>query len=71
LAHCNLDNACSILEDATYYHIEPLVERLQEYIATNMEAFLESHMLDEISDILVKAACTVCKDSPAGEVPVF
>ena len=54
LARCNLHNACSILEDATYYHIEPLVERLQEYLATNMETFLESHMLDEISDPLVK-----------------
>lgn len=54
LARCNLHNACYILEDATYYHIEPLVERLQEYIATNMEAFLETHLLDDISDPLIK-----------------
>ena len=54
LAHCNLHSACSILEDATYYHIEPLVERLQEYISINMETFLQNHMLDEFPDVLVK-----------------
>lgn len=49
-----MQNACYILENATYYHIVPLIERLQEYIAINMEVFLQSQMFDEIPDILIK-----------------
>ncbi|KAF8810432.1 hypothetical protein BYT27DRAFT_7186506 [Phlegmacium glaucopus] len=54
LANANIYNACYILSDATHYHAQQLVERLQEYITVNMESFLESRMLDEIAYTLVK-----------------
>ncbi|KAF9527809.1 hypothetical protein CPB83DRAFT_894990 [Crepidotus variabilis] len=54
LAHSNMQNACYILADSTYYSIPPLTERLQEYISINMESFLQGHMLDEVSYSLVK-----------------
>ncbi|KDR81018.1 hypothetical protein GALMADRAFT_241641 [Galerina marginata CBS 339.88] len=54
LIHSNISNACYVLADATHYHVQPLVEKLQEYISANMESFLESHILDEIPYSLVK-----------------
>lgn len=54
LANANIYNACYILSDATHYHAQQLIERLQEYITVNMEPFLESRILDEIPYSLVK-----------------
>ncbi|KAL1703404.1 hypothetical protein EV121DRAFT_208016, partial [Schizophyllum commune] len=53
LRHVNVNNACFILAEATHYHVAPLVESLQGYIAVNMETFLESRMLDDLSPDLV------------------
>lgn len=54
LANTNIHNACYILSEATHYHAEQLIERLQAYITVNMESFLESCILDEIPHSLVK-----------------
>lgn len=58
LANVNIYNACYILSDATHYHAQQLIERLQAYITVNMESFLESRILDEISYTLVKQLAT-------------
>ena len=58
LANTNIHNACYILSEATHYHAEQLIERLQEYITVNMESFLESCILDEIPHSLVKQLAT-------------
>ncbi|KAF8959590.1 hypothetical protein BDZ97DRAFT_1666960 [Flammula alnicola] len=54
LAHTNINNACYVLADATHYRVQPLIEKLQEYITVNMETFLESRILDELPYSLVK-----------------
>ncbi|KAF8885070.1 hypothetical protein CPB84DRAFT_141917 [Gymnopilus junonius] len=54
LQHSNISNACYVLADATHFHVQPLIEKLQEYISVNMESFLESRILDEIPYSLVK-----------------
>ncbi|KAG5636401.1 hypothetical protein H0H81_008175 [Sphagnurus paluster] len=54
LQHANIHNACFILADATYLHAQQLIERMQSFIAVNMELFLETGMLDDIPIALVK-----------------
>ena len=54
LNHTNTHNALYILADAMHFHAEQLVERLQNYIAVNMELFLDSGMLDDIPLALVE-----------------
>jgi hypothetical protein len=54
LAHVNVNNACFVLSESTHYQVQPLVEKLQEYISVNMETFLESRLLDDIPYSLVK-----------------
>ena len=54
LANTNIHNACYILSEATHYHAEQLIERLQAYITVNLESFLESCILDELPHSLVK-----------------
>jgi inhibitor of Bruton tyrosine kinase len=54
LSNTNIHNACYILSEATHYHAEQLIERLQAYITVNMESFLEGCILDEIPHSLVK-----------------
>ncbi|KAI5895724.1 uncharacterized protein SCHCODRAFT_02620198 [Schizophyllum commune H4-8] len=58
LRHVNVNNACFILAEATHYHVAPLVESLQGYIAVNMETFLESRMLDDLSPDLITELAT-------------
>lgn len=58
LANTNISNACYILSDATHYHAQQLIERLQAYITVNLESFLESRILDEIPYTLVKQLST-------------
>ena len=54
LAHVNVNNACFVLSESTHYQVQPLVEKLQDYISVNMETFLESRLLDDIPYSLVK-----------------
>ena len=61
LRHVNVNNACFILAEATHYHVAPLVESLQGYIAVNMETFLESRMLDDLSPDLVTELATFAR----------
>ncbi|RPD64492.1 hypothetical protein L226DRAFT_506238 [Lentinus tigrinus ALCF2SS1-7] len=49
-----INNVCSVLVDATHYHAQALVRLLQEYLAINMEVFLESRMLEDLPADLIK-----------------
>ncbi|KAF9483060.1 hypothetical protein BDN70DRAFT_874303 [Pholiota conissans] len=54
LRYTNVGNACYVLADATHYRIQPLINKLQDYISINLETFLECRLLDDIPYALVK-----------------
>ncbi|TDL26497.1 hypothetical protein BD410DRAFT_522344 [Rickenella mellea] len=54
LRFVNINNVCSILVEATYYHATQLVQSLQPYMACNMETLLESRMLDDLPHDVIK-----------------
>ena len=58
LKFVTINNVCSVLTDAAYYHSDVLVERLEHYMACNMETLLESHMLEDLQFSLVKRLAT-------------
>ena len=49
-----INNACSVLTDATHYHATALVRLVQKYMGINMEVFLESRMLEDLAPDLAK-----------------
>jgi inhibitor of Bruton tyrosine kinase len=50
----NLNNACSVLADATYYSVAQLLRNVQQYLSINLETLLESNMLADLTPDLVK-----------------
>lgn len=70
LDYSNINNACYVLADATYFHAQQLVERLQAYMAVNMEVLLESHMLDDLAPALVKQLAQFVRREQAERAPV-
>nr|GAT49402.1 predicted protein [Mycena chlorophos] len=50
----DINNACYVLAEASYYHADQLVESIQGYLAANMETLLESNMLNDLTPALVK-----------------
>ncbi|KAI0369776.1 hypothetical protein BV20DRAFT_996250 [Pilatotrama ljubarskyi] len=65
-----INNACSVLTDAMHYHAKPLVRLLQEYIAINMEVFLESRMLEDLAAEHVKQLSAFVREEQARKYPV-
>ncbi|KAI0761814.1 hypothetical protein BD413DRAFT_495525 [Trametes elegans] len=65
-----INNVCSVLTDATHYHAKPLVRLLQEYLAINMEVFLESHMLEDLALEHVKQLSAFVREEQARKYPV-
>lgn len=70
LEHLNANNACFILADATHFHATALVDAVQSYIAANMELFLESHMLDDLSPNLVKQLAAFVRCAQTDKSPI-
>jgi hypothetical protein len=70
LRHVTLNNVYSLLVDATYYNALPLIDSLQAYVASNMEAILESHLLDGMQNDLIKDLSTFVRKQQAGKSPV-
>lgn len=66
----NIQNACSILTEASYYHAAPLVRSIQEYITINLETFLESHLLDDLPIDIVRQLSAFIRDQQAVKSPV-
>jgi len=54
LRYLNVNNACYVLAEATHFNAATLIERIQGYIAVNMETFLESRMFDDTPAHLVE-----------------
>ncbi|KAI0675984.1 hypothetical protein C8Q78DRAFT_963164 [Trametes maxima] len=65
-----INNVCSVLTDATHYHAKPLVRLLQEYLAINMEVFLESRMLEDLTVEHVKQLSAFVREEQAQKYPV-
>ncbi|KAH9893273.1 hypothetical protein C8Q73DRAFT_791145 [Cubamyces lactineus] len=65
-----VNNVCSVLTDATHYHAKPLVRLLQEYLAINMEVFLESRMLEDLAPDLIKQLSAFVREEQARKYPV-
>jgi hypothetical protein len=70
LNNLSLHKACFILSDATYLHAEQLTERVQSYITVNMELFLTTGMLNDISIHLVKDLARFARQKQAEKSPV-
>ncbi|KAF8637011.1 hypothetical protein AX17_003108 [Amanita inopinata Kibby_2008] len=70
LEHCNIYNACFILNDATHYNAKQLIERLQTYMLVNLETLLELHMLDDASHRLIKGLATFARHKQAEKSPI-
>ena len=65
-----INNACSVLTDATHYHATALVRLVQKYMAINMEVFLESRMLEDLAPDLVKQLSAFVRAKQARKYPV-
>ncbi|KAH9849864.1 hypothetical protein C2E23DRAFT_341162 [Lenzites betulinus] len=65
-----INNVCSVLADATHYHAKPLVRLLQEYLAVNMEVFLESRMLEDLAAEHIKQLSAFVRSEQARKYPV-
>ncbi|KAG5646993.1 hypothetical protein DXG03_001717 [Asterophora parasitica] len=70
LQHTNVHNACFVLADATHLHAQQLIERIQSFVAANMELFLESGMLDDIPTFLVKQLAQFTRIKQAEKFPM-
>jgi inhibitor of Bruton tyrosine kinase len=71
LRHVNLDNVIAILANATYYNALPLVERLHDFIACNLEALMESHFLDNMDEDLMKSLSGFVRSRQADKSPIM
>ncbi|KLO18230.1 hypothetical protein SCHPADRAFT_820098 [Schizopora paradoxa] len=69
LRHITILNVCSVLAEATYYHADDLCASLQGYMSQNMETFLESRMLDDLPDHLVKQLAAFVRKKQAEKLP--
>ncbi|PPR01555.1 hypothetical protein CVT24_005881 [Panaeolus cyanescens] len=65
----SISNACFVLSDATYYHSPQLMERLQNFMAVNLESLLESRLLDDIPYALVKQLSRYIKERQTEKSP--
>ncbi len=65
-----INNVCSVLTDATHYHATALVRLAQEYITVNMEVFLESRMLEDLTLDLIKQLSAFVRSAQAKKYPL-
>ncbi|OJA20708.1 hypothetical protein AZE42_06915 [Rhizopogon vesiculosus] len=54
LKHLNAYNTCYLLTDATHFNAIHLIERIQSYIAANLEMMLEGRMLEDLDPWIVR-----------------
>lgn len=70
LGHVNIQNACYVLNDATFFNAKQLVQRLHMYMAVNMETLLEQRKLDDVPHRLVKQLAVFGRQKQAEKSPV-
>lgn len=66
----NITNACLVLNEASYYNVIPLIRSIQQYIAINLETFLESHLLDDLPNDLLRQLSVFVREQQASKSPV-
>jgi alpha-tubulin suppressor-like RCC1 family protein len=54
LHHLSIHNACFVLADSVHLNAKQLSNRVQQYIAVNLELFLQCGLLDDVPIILTK-----------------
>lgn len=54
LKHVNLYNACYVLVEAAHLAAQELTERIQSFMAVNMDFLLDSGILDDLEPAVVK-----------------
>ncbi|KAJ3576540.1 hypothetical protein NP233_g344 [Leucocoprinus birnbaumii] len=69
LTWSSFHNACSILSDSTHFSCIPLINKIQYYITSNMELFLQSHMLDELPIELVYQLARYAQEKQKEKAP--
>ena len=70
LCFLNINNACSILSDASHYSMSQLVASIHEYLAQNLETFLEGRMLDDLPMNLIRQFAEFVRGRQAQKLPV-
>lgn len=70
LGTIDLNNACFMLADATHFNSFPLIERVQEYMAANLECLLECRILDVLEPFLLKQVSAFIRNKQAKKSPV-
>lgn len=65
----DVNNACYILTDASHFHASELVNSIQGYLAANLETFLESRMLDDLTPALIDQLSHFIRGQQAEKMP--
>lgn len=69
--YVNLNNVVSILTEATYYNALPFVDNLQDYVACNLEAIMESRLLDDMHPDLIHTLSVFVRSLQADMSPIM
>ena len=70
LKHVNLYNACYVLVEATHLSAEELSERIQSFMAVNMDFLLDSGILDDLDPTMVKQLTGYIRAKQEEESPI-
>ncbi|KAI0041827.1 hypothetical protein FA95DRAFT_1639827 [Auriscalpium vulgare] len=70
LKYVNIHNACAILSDASRLSCIPFADRIQRYMAVNMETLLESRVLDDLTPRLLKQLSHAVRTHQAAKMPL-
>ncbi|KAG6330631.1 hypothetical protein ID866_8458 [Astraeus odoratus] len=70
LEHLNPYNACYLLSEAIHYHAAELTERIESYIAANLEMFLESRILDDLETRVLRHLAEYTRAMQMNKAPV-
>ncbi|OCB92256.1 hypothetical protein A7U60_g336 [Sanghuangporus baumii] len=70
LQFLNINNACSILSDASHFNAEQLVSSVHGYLARNLETLLESRMLGDLPVHLLRQLAEFIRARQSEKLPV-
>ncbi|KAL7424397.1 hypothetical protein Q5752_000079 [Cryptotrichosporon argae] len=68
--HVNVYNAAALAAEATFYQATTLKRSIFDYIISCMETMLESGLLDEMDDDVLRDLCAVIAHEQEGKLPV-
>ncbi|KAG8221195.1 hypothetical protein J3R82DRAFT_2760 [Butyriboletus roseoflavus] len=70
LKYLNVYNACYLLTDAIHFNAVDLADRIQTYMAANIEMLLESRILDDLDPRVVRKLSEHARAEQAAQSPV-